>query len=254
MSDAPAAPEPRGGPPFPGLGALAAAFRELTILGPAGAPFRVDASAVYFPLVGLVLGAVWLAVDRLVEPWAGRRAASIAVLVVAIALTRGRGVVALGRSVAALFTRSGRRLEAFESVRAAASGIAAGLVLAAELGVLVTLNRFRVVGLVFAPVLGCCSVVVLAVGSRAARADGRQVKFAPDVTFREFGIATTATFALLFLSTEFLGLLLVLTTAAFTVAARVGWHRWIGGVNATALFATAEATQLLVLAVLAALG
>lgn len=254
MSDAPAAPEPRGGPPFPGLGALATAFRALTILGPTGAPFRVDASAVYFPLVGLVLGAVWLAVDRLIEPWAGPLAASIAVLVVATALTRGRGVLALARTLAAPVAGSGRRLEAFESVGAAATGIAAALVLAAELAVLVRLTRFRLVGLAFAPVLGCCSIVVLAVGSRAARADGRQVKFAPDVTFREFGIATTATFALLFLTTEFLGLLLVLTTAVFTVAARVGWHRWIGGVNATALFATAEATQLLVLAVLAALG
>jgi cobalamin synthase len=254
MSHAPPVPEPRAAPPFRGLGGLAAAFRQLTILGPAGALCRVDASAVYFPLVGLVLGVVWAAVDRAIDPWAGRRAASIGVLVVAAGLTRGRGVLALARTlVAALFGR-GRGVEALESTAAGTPWIAAALVLAAELGVLVGLARFRLVGLAFAPVLGCCSMVVLAVGSRAARADGRQLKFAPEVTFREFGIATTATFALLFLTTEFLGLLLVLTTAAFTVAARVGWHRSIGGVNATALLATAEATQLLVLAVLAAMG
>ncbi len=253
MSQAPPVPSPRAAPPFPRLGALARAFRQLTALGAAGA-LQVDASAVYFPLVGVVLGAVWLAVDRITEPWAGRYAASLAVLIVALAVTRARGVMALARTIAAAFTERDRRLDTLDAPTRPSTWIAAGLVLAAELGVLSALTRFRVVGLAFAPVLGCCSMVVLAVGSRAARADGRQVKFAPDVTFREFGVATTATFALLFLSTEFLGLLLVLTTAGFTVGARVGWHRWIGGVNATALFATAEATQLLVLVVLAAMG
>lgn len=252
MSDAPPLPEPRVGPPFPGLGAVVTAFRQLTVLGPASVASQIDAAAVYFPLVGVVLGALWVAIDRIFEPWAGRRAASLAVVVLAAALTRGQGVLALARAVRAAITARGGGMAALES--GAMPWLAAVLVIAAELGVLNMLARFRLVGLTFAPVLGCCSMVVLAVGSRAARADGRQVKFAPEVTFREFGIATTATFALLFLTTEFLGLLLVLTTAVFTVGARVGWHRWLGGVNATAVFATAEATQLLVLAILAALG
>jgi hypothetical protein len=126
------------------------------------------------------------------------------------------------------------------------------LVAAVELALLGALDRFRVVGLAFAPVLGCCAMVVLAVGSRAARADGRRLKFAPGVGFREFGVASTATFALVFLSTEFLGLLLVLATAAFTIGARVSLHRWLGGVNDTAMLATGEAVQLLVIAVLVA--
>jgi hypothetical protein len=58
---------------------------------------------------------------------------------------------------------------------------------------------------------------------------------------------------LLFFAAEFLGLLLVLATAASTIAARVGLHRWIDGVNETAVLATAEAVQLLILALLVAL-
>jgi hypothetical protein len=127
------------------------------------------------------------------------------------------------------------------------------LLVALQIGVLCALDRFRVVGLVLAPVLGCCSLVVMAVGSRAARADGRRLKFAPAVTFREFGVASTATFALVFLSTDFLGLLLVLATAAFTIGARVFFHRWLDGVNETALLATGEATQVLILTLLAIL-
>ena len=65
--------------------------------------------------------------------------------------------------------------------------------------------------------------------------------------------ASTATFALVFLTTEFLGLLLVLATAAFTIAARVFFHRWLDGVNETALLAVGEATQVMILALLAAL-
>jgi hypothetical protein len=127
-------------------------------------------------------------------------------------------------------------------------------VVAAEVAALSALGRYRIVGLLAAPVLGCCSMVVLAVGSRAARPDGRRVKFAPAVTFREFGLATAATFAVLFWATEFLGLLLILATALCTIAARVGWHRWWGGVNETAVLATSEAIQCVVLLLLAALA
>jgi len=48
------------------------------------------------------------------------------------------------------------------------------------------------------------------------------------------------------------GLLLVLATAAFTIAARVFFHRWIDGVNETAMLATGEAAQLMILGLLAA--
>lgn len=254
MSTAPPAPAPRPAPPFPGIADLITAVRQLTVLGKGDAVLRVDASAVFYPLIGLVLGAVWVGVDRAVEPWAGRIAASVAVVAVAAGLTRARGVQALARAAVVLVERRGHAAAALESAAGPPVWVATAVVLLADVGVLAALGRFRLVGLAFAPLLGCCSMVVLAVGSRAARADGRQVKFAPDVTFREFGIATTATFALLFMTTEFLGLLLVLATAAFSVAARVAWHRGAGGINATALFATAEAVQLMVLALLAALS
>ncbi|MGH7788860.1 MAG: hypothetical protein ACRERC_18465 [Candidatus Binatia bacterium] len=233
------APSERAAPPFPGWAAVGAAIRFLT---PAGAPGRVDASAVYYPLVGLVIGAVWLVTDRLVSPLAGQSLASVAVVLVGIGLTGGRALLALGRALLGRFGGS-----------TAAVYVAAGLLAGLEIGLVEALGRYRPVGLLFAPLLGCCSLVVLAVGAREARADGRRVKFAPLVTFREFGVASTATFALIFLTTEFLGLVLILYAAALSLAARVGLHRWRGGVDDITLRATGAAIELSVLVLLVAL-
>lgn len=253
MSDPSAEPQSRTAAPFPGPTAAVAAFRALTILGGAAPPGRVDSAAVYYPLVGLALGALWVVTDRAIAALGGRLVASAAVALVAAAATRARPLLALGRTLAALLGDRARRLAVIEARRGALPRVCAAVVLAAEIGVLCALDRLRLPGLALAPVLGCCSMVVLAVGSRAARADGRRLKFAPDVTFREFAVASVATFALLFLTTEFLGLLLVLATAAFTIAARVFFHRWIDGVNDTVILATGEAVQLMILALLATL-
>jgi cobalamin synthase len=233
--------------PFPGPRGIVDAFRFVAY----GAA-EVGAWAVYLPVVGAALGALGMAVDRAVDPVGGRIGASIAVAVASAVATRARPLGALGRVLAALFTDRRRRFAALERTGMPAQACAAA-VLAVQVGVLCPLDRFRTIGLALAPVLGACAMVVLAVGSRAARADGRRLKFAPAVTFREFGLASTATFALVFLSSEFLGLLLVVATAACTIAARVGFHRWIDGVNETALLATGAAVQLVILALLAAI-
>src|SRR5262249_16263096 len=146
------------------------------------------------------------------------------------------------------------RLRRLETGSRATSLLCAVIVAAAELAVLCKLGRFRLVALAFAPMLGCCAMVVLAVGSRAARADGRRLKFAPGGGVTEFGAGSAATFALVSVTSEFLGLLLVLSTAVFTVGARVFFHRWLDGVNDTAMLATGEAAQLLTLALLATLS
>ena len=90
-------------------------------------------------------------------------------------------------------------------------------------------------------------------GGRLARSASRRaaVKFAPGVAFREFALASTGTFAVVFLSTEFLGLLLVLFTAALVIGLRIFFHRWFGGVNRAALGAACELTQLGILLLLA---
>jgi cobalamin synthase len=249
MSQPPPEPDARLAPAgFPGPGGFFDALRFVR-----HGMERIGAWAVYLPAVGVVLGAVWLATDRLVSALAGRAVSSVAVVLVAAVATRARPLLALGRTVAALPSGRERRLAVLEGGSGPLVSLCVAVVLATEIGVLLVLGRFRVAGLALAPMLGCCSMVVLAVGSRAARADGRRLKFAPDVTFREFAVASVSAFAVVSLSAEFLGLVLIFATAALTIAARVFFHRWIDGVNDTVLLATGEATQLLILALLAAL-
>ncbi len=241
---------------WPGRAAFRDALAALTVVRGAGASSSIGISAIYYPVVGMLLGALWLAADRAAGAVGGRLLGSAAVLLVANLLTGGRPLAALGGLVAAALSGRGgtRALIYLEPPPPQAARVCAALVALFELCVLWRLERFRMVGLAFAPLLGCCSVVVLAVGSRAARIDGRRVKLAPQLTFNEFALASTLTFAATFIATEFLGLLLVLSTAALTIALRVFFHRWLDGVNDTALSAAREVVQLTVLGLLATFG
>src|SRR5215470_18977527 len=110
MADAAPQPQSRPAAPFPGPAAVAAAFRALTIVGDGPGSTRVDASALYYPLVGMALGALWLLTDRVVGAWFGRGAASAAVVLVANLATGARPARALARTLAALVSGRAQRL------------------------------------------------------------------------------------------------------------------------------------------------
>jgi hypothetical protein len=194
-----------------------------------------------------------LAADRLCSPLGGMSFGSAAALATAIALTGGSGFSALARSLASVLPDSTRpALQRVHDVPGAVVLVLSTALAVLELFCLLHLDRFRSIGMLSAPMLAHCAMVVLAVGSRAARMDGKQVKFAPAVTFNEFALASAATFAVVFLAADFLGLLLVLATAALTVALRVIFHLRLGGVDSLSLHAGAQATEIVVLAILAA--
>ncbi len=240
---------------FPGLGDLRAALGALTIFRPAGMERTVDSSTLLYPVVGLFLGVTWLATDRLSSLAAGRLVASLAVLLIANALAAGRPLLGLGRLLAAVLSTGSREvaLDRLAGRLTLMTWIMVTIVVAGELALLSALQSSRGLGLVFAPLLGRWSMVVLAVGSREARADGRRLKFAPEVTFREFGWASTITFAIVLGVSEFLGVLLAVGAAIASVGARVGLHRWLDGVSITTLDASCEAVQLLTIGLLVAL-
>ncbi len=166
-------------------------------------------------------------------------------------LTRGRPLLGLAKTLAAALTgRPQRSFALLEGPPGWGVALLAALLAAAEVLLLAGLDRFRWLGLLFAPTLGHCAMVATATGSRAARGDGKVVKFAPALTFREFGIASTATFAAVFLSTDFLGLLMVLVTGIATIALRMLLHYRFGGIHTASLAAAGELVQFGVLALL----
>jgi cobalamin synthase len=249
--------EPESSPPgaaraWPVVGDLAAAIRQLTFLEHGERAFPMGASAMFYPLVGLGIGGLWILVDRLAA-FAGSPLLSAALVLTGTVLaTRARPLLGAGRTLAASFSRSrARALRLMDGPVETAALAAAAVVLALELLCLIQLDRLRFVGLAAAPLLGRWSMVVMAVGSRAARADGRRYKFDPQVTFRELGVTSTVTFALLFAATGFLGVVLVLSVAAAVVGLRTWLHHRLHGITCASLGAACELAQLITLALLA---
>ena len=218
--------------PLPRLQDLLAAAGTLTALplprpNPGSEAF--GRAAVFFPVIGLLIGAVlvgahWV-VSRHLPPW------WTAALVVGVwgAMT-GAGLV---RAWAA---------------HAEIGVVVIGGLVATKL-VCTAAAAARPAALLFAPLLARWALVVLATGVRDAAAPGR--KFNPAITFREFALASVFAFAAIFAIAEAFGILLVVGAAALTLGLRVAVHRWAGGVSWRFLLACVEAIEAFVLAVCA---
>lgn len=218
---------------LPGVRDVLAACATLTILPfprPHPGSEAFGRAALFFPLVGLLVGALlvvvrwtaaglpsWWAALVVVGVWEGLTGAP---LLRAHGLT---GIGALGALAVVVATKT-----------ACTAATAA-----------------RPAALLFAPLLARWALVVLATGVRDAAAPGR--KFNPAITFREFALASVFSFAAVFAVAEALGILLVVGVAALTLALRLSVHRWVGGVSWRFLLACVEGIELFVLTICALL-
>ena len=235
--------------PWPGIDAVVGAFRRLTVLGVNQRPQPMDSSALFYPLVGLVLSALWIVVDHITS---NHLVSAFLLLISALLATGGQALLGAGRTLAGLLVRSpDRALEVMAGPFGYAALLSAAAIFSLELLCLADLDRLRLLALAAAPLLGRWAMIVLAFGSRAARPDGRRYKFAPALTFREFGIASTVTFALLFAVTGFLGVIMVIVAAVAVIGLRLLLHRRLDGVTDASVAAACELTQLVTLGLLA---
>lgn len=139
-------------------------------------PAALARAQVFYPLVGLGLGLVLTALDRALGallPSAPRSAVTVAALVV---LTRGLHLDGLADTFDGLLggRDRARRLEIMRDPRVGTFGVAAvALVLLLKWSALVSLDASgRGAGLVLAPVLGRCAMVVVAAAVPYARPQG----------------------------------------------------------------------------------
>ena len=219
---------------LPQVGDLLAAFGTLTVLplprpNPGSEAF--GRAALFFPLVGLLIGAglvgmQWVAADWLSAWWAAAMVVGAWETVTAAALLRAHEMGA-GARLALIATIAATKL--------------VGTVATAA----------RPAALLFAPLLARWALVVLATGVRDAAAPGR--KFNPAITFREFALASVFSFAAVLAVAEAFGMLLVVGVAALTLGLRLSVHRWAGGVTWRFLLACVEGIEVFVLAICAVL-
>jgi adenosylcobinamide-GDP ribazoletransferase len=219
---------------------------------------RLAAAAVYFPVVGALIGVALEAGDtalRATMPPSLRAALALAALVV---ISRASGLRAIAGLAAAACRRepggADRGARGTTARRAfAAIGIVGGLLLMKGVGLAMT-DGFSSAALLLAPVLGRWAPVVLAHGARpiAGRAGDRLA--VGHVTSREFGWASVIAFAIALGAAEVAGLGCVIVAAALSTVLRLVGYRRRGVMSAGLLMASIEIVETVTILWLAALA
>jgi cobalamin synthase len=192
-------------------------------------------AAMLFPVAGALIGCLVLALDAAIGSF----------LPQAPMLLRSAAVVVFWESI--VRRSADDRDSSSKALALAALGLAAFKTIA-----LCYLPAPRTIALLFAPLLGAWSMVVLAVGARDAGIRGR--KFAPAVLFNEFALASLFTFGIVFATAEAVGVLVVVVAAASTLALRLLSHARIGGISWVAVVLAAALVETAVLSILAVLA
>ena len=213
--------------PLPRPRDVLAALGTLTVLPlPRPSPGSEDfgRAALFFPLVGLMIGALLVGMHRvtihLPAWWAAMVVVGVWEALTGAGLLRARAPGGAGELVV---------IGAIVAAKAVCTAAAAA----------------RPAALLFAPLLARWALVVLATGVRDAAAPGR--KFNPAITFREFALASVFSFAAVFAVAEAFGILIVVAVAALTLGVRLLVHRWAGGVSWRFLLACVEGIEVFVL-------
>jgi adenosylcobinamide-GDP ribazoletransferase len=219
---------------------VAAAIGLLTILPATRPDHKSEAFAratVFFPVVGLGIGALLVLVNAQIADRLPVWFVGIVIASTWEALTRAQGARACG----AILRLQRWPLPIF---------VAAVVVIAKAMG-LAAQRGTRPAALLFAPLLARWCIVVLVTGARDAAAPGQ--KFNSGVTFREFALTSVFTFAVVFSLAQAAGILAVICIAGVTLGVRLLLHRCVGGVSWQGLNAVAAAVEMLVVALFALL-
>jgi cobalamin synthase len=219
--------------PLPGVRDALAAFGTLTILPlprPHPGSEAFGRAALFFPLVGLLVGALLVGVRWMAAGlplwWAAVVVAGVWETLTGAPLLRAYGLAGMNAFVA---------LGVIVATKTACTAASAA----------------RPAAVLFAPLLARWALVVLATGVRDAAAPRR--KFNPAITFREFALASVFSFVAVFAVAEAVGILIVVAVAALTLTLRLSVHRWAGGVSWRFLLACVDGIEMFVLAICALL-
>ncbi len=212
-------------------------FSETT-LGRAGA---------FFPMVGLLLGvAVW-SLDRSLSPFLPASLSSVFLVAVLAVLSGGFHLDGLADSADGLLG-SGERQRSLEIMKDSAIGTFGALALIAVVLLKVRSldllqGGYRGIALLLGPMLSRWACVVMAYSSRPARAEGLGARFVRGTQFREFGLASVFTLAVVFSLMEVLGLLVFVPLAALILGFTLYCNRRLGGVTGDTLGALGELVE-----------
>jgi adenosylcobinamide-GDP ribazoletransferase len=219
------------------------AFSTLTILGqPTEAgKLPIGASAVFFPIVGIAIGAVVGAVDWVLRTFLSQEITSV--LLDGFANTCD-GLIGFRGREWAIATMRDRRLGSF--------GVAAiAFLLILKVRSFDLLSDYRFAGILLPPMIGRAAIVALAHRARAAAGDSEGEQFDRVISQRELAVACGFAAIVTIVVAGALGLLVAIVATLATIALRVYFDRRLGGVTGHTLDAAAETIETLTLVVFA---
>lgn len=210
-------------------------------------------AAIFFPLVGLLLGAILVVVDFLLSPFASPALTGAILIAILALLTGGLHLDALGDTFDGLGAGGDRQriLQVMDDSRTGAFGvIAIGLTLFLKIHALQSMDAERWRALLAAPVLGRWSMVLM--GCRAAAAKpGLGATFIEHLSARRIVAATLLTALAAAAILRAGGVVLMICLATLTLLCKHYFRRRLGGVTGDILGAVGEWSETSALVLLA---
>ena len=214
---------------------------------------EVGRSAIFFPVVGLILGLILVLVNFLLLPFASAGLLSVILITLLAFMTRGLHLDGVGDTFDGLGAGGDRDrvLSIMDDSHTGVFGlIAIVLVLFFKIHALESIDVDRWRALLVAPILGRWAMVLLAYRSKAAKA-GLGSNLIEHLQTKHFLLATLVTLLLVAAIWRRNGIVMMAWVAVFTIASKNYFYRRIGGVTGDTFGAVGELSETSVMVLLA---
>ena len=239
------------------MSAFFAALRFLTLFP---LPRRIDhsdndvgRSAIFFPVVGLILGSILVLVNFALELFASAGLLSVILVTLLTFMTRGFHLDGVGDTFDGLGAGGDRDrvLSIMDDSHIGVFGLVAiVLVLFLKIHALESMHLDRWRTLLVAPILGRWTMVLLAYRSKAAKA-GLGSNLIDHLQTKHFLLAPLLTLLLVTAIFRRNGIVMMAWVAVFTIASKNYFHRRLGGVTGDIFGAVGELSETSVMVLLA---
>ncbi len=209
------------------------------------APEEIGRGAAFFPLVGLMLGALLVAVDALLRPYLPPLLTGVALVALLALLTRGLHLDGLADTFDGLGAGGARErvLAAMDDPHTGAFGVVAlVLVISCKVHALATLGPDHWRALLIAPVIARWALPLLGYRATAAK-EGFGALMIVHMTGARLLIATTITVMLVVGFAGARGLATMTFVGFLTIASKTYFHRRLGGVSGDVFGAVGELSE-----------
>jgi adenosylcobinamide-GDP ribazoletransferase len=213
----------------------------------------VGQSAIFFPVIGLILGSILVAANFLLEPFASAGLLSVILVSLLAFMTRGLHLDGVGDTFDGLGAGGDRdrMLSIMDDSHTGVFGlIAIVLVLFLKIHALESMDVDRWRALLVATILGRWAMVLLAYRSKAAK-DGLGSRLIDHLQTKQFLLATLITLLLVAAIWRRNGIVMMAWVAIFTTASKSYFHRRLGGVTGDICGAVGELSETSVMVLLA---